>query len=152
MAGSQAKLTCHTIPEQARASAPECTSRQGCWQAAVNKPYVVWFWSLVVLVHASESLALACKQAGPGRPAKQSGATKYVLCTLSQKSSVCDYVHGCTLQKREKCRTKSNKRSYTSMYSVHTGTYHFMTLKNTEVCTGCILLSPSIMMYLKTYI
>ena len=92
----------------------------------------------------------AGKPAGPDRPAKRSGTTKYVLRQHQ-------YEHGCTLQKREKWRTKSLKKVCTGMYSVHTGTYHFMTLKYVpgtyffrRVCTQKHTFSSS--MYSKTYI
>ena len=56
----------------------------------------------------------AGKPAGPDRPAKWSGTTKYVL---RQQQ----YVHGCILQKREKWRTKSLKKVCTGMYSESQG-------------------------------
>jgi hypothetical protein len=99
-----------------------CTGRhwQGSCQAAVNKPYVVCFGRMRVPVHES----LAGKQAVPCRPAKYAWTATYVL-RSPQYVPVCQ----CTLQKRKKCSTKSIKKVCTSMYWVHTSTYHFMNQK-----------------------
>ena len=62
-----------------------------------------------VVVHESP----AGKPAGPDRPVKRSGTTKYVLRNHQ-------YVHECTLHKREKWRTKSFKKVCTQYIQVHT--------------------------------
>jgi hypothetical protein len=99
-----AKLTRSScIPQQASANpeAAACTGRhwQGCCQAAVNKPYLVFFGSMHVLVHESP----AGKLAVPSKTAIQSGTPKYVLRNRQ-------YVHVCTHKKCEKRHFKFSEK------------------------------------------
>jgi hypothetical protein len=67
----------------------------------------------------------AGKPAGPGRPAKYAGTAKYVLRNPQ-------YMPVCTLQKREKCSTKSRKK-YVLVCTEYIPFYE------PEVCTRYIL-------------
>jgi hypothetical protein len=104
MAASRVKLTSRSwiLQQAARTRAQAC--RQGCCQAAVNKPAsaLVWFGSLAMRGLLPESLG--CKLAGPGRRTIESGTPSMYWDKVSM------YI-------------QKNALNSSRMYQVHTGTY-----------------------------
>jgi hypothetical protein len=126
---SSCRLVRRSWPAAAAFPASQCQCRGVHWQAlarvcqaAVNKPYLVFFGSMHVLVHESP----AGKPAGPEIIRNLKYVLPGTLSMFSEIVSMCTYI---PIKNEINAVPNQEKRSYTCMYPVHTGTYHFMTLK-----------------------
>ncbi len=114
----------HPLHQLAPEPSPEARSARRSSQYLKPQPRVHSTCQFHVLVHTRYI---------PVRTAYMACGWALQACEIIRNSKYVlrnpQYVHGCTLQKGEKCSTKSSKKSYTCMYLVHTGIFHFMTLK-----------------------